>query len=127
MLKKSKTIICLLLFTFLPFAFSQKILAGTATDLRTVYPLAGNDRTLGYYISPLIRNSILGAALISFIMILVAGFTLIAGAGNSKDQEKGKKIATAGVSGLALVFTAYWIVRIVEVLTGVSILNNTSL
>jgi len=91
-------------------------------NIGDVYPLA-TGRTLGDYITPLVRFAVVGAGVIAFLLFLGGGIAMIAGAGNPQQQEKGQAALTAGVIGLALVVTAYWIVQIVQVLTGVNLLN----
>ncbi len=94
-------------------------------DIATAYPLAfGGTRTLGDYISPLLTTAMVGAGLISFLLIIGAGIAMISSAGNPQQNEKGKNAATAGVMGLGLVFGAFWIIRIIEVLTGIAILTS---
>jgi hypothetical protein len=91
-------------------------------NIGDVYPLASG-RTLGDYITPLVSFAVVGAGLIAFLLFLGGGIAMIAGAGNPQQQEKGRAALTAGVIGLALVVTAYWIVQIIEVLTGLNLLN----
>ncbi|OGY19047.1 MAG: hypothetical protein A2900_00875 [Candidatus Chisholmbacteria bacterium RIFCSPLOWO2_01_FULL_50_28] len=93
-----------------------------ALNIGSVYPLAGS-RTLGDYITPLLRFSIVAAGVISFLIFLAGGVAMISNAGNPKQVEGGKNAITAGIAGLVLVVTAYWIVQIVEVLTGLDLLN----
>jgi hypothetical protein len=96
----------------------------SAVNLSTTYGFAfGNTRSLTNYISPFLRTAIVGAGIISFLMIVGAGISIIAGAGDKQAQEKGKGAITAGVIGLALVFGAYWIIQIIQVLTGIDILS----
>lgn len=51
---------------------------------------------------------------------------LIIGAGNSdaKKSAQGKTMVTDALIGFAIVITAYFIVQIVEVTTGIKILNS---
>ncbi len=96
-----------------------------ALDIGSAYPFAmaiGN-RTLGEYITPIITFSILAAGVIAFLIFLVGGVTVIAGAGNPKQTESGKNAITAGVIGFVLVVTAYWIIQIIEVITGLNLLE----
>jgi len=96
--------------------------AHAAFNIGDVYPLASG-RTLGDYITPLVSFAVVGAGLIAFLLFLGGGIAMIAGSGNPQQQEKGRSALTAGVIGLALVVTAYWIVQIVQVLTGLNLLN----
>jgi len=96
-----------------------------ALNIGDIYPLANaiGNRTLGNYITPLLRASIVGAGVIAFLIFLGGGVMIIANAGNPKQVESGKNAITAGITGLVLVITAYWIIQIVEVLTGLDLLN----
>lgn len=92
-----------------------------ALDIGSVYPLT--KFSLGQYVTSLLAASIAGAGVIALLLFIGGGVTIIAGAGNPQRQERGKSAITAGVIGLVLVITAYWIVQIVEVLTGLKLLN----
>ena len=95
-----------------------------AFSLCEEYPFAfGGTRTIGNFIAPFLYTAIIGAGLVSFILIVGAGVTMIASAGDKQAQEKGKNAITAGVIGLVLVFAAYWIIEIIQVLTGIDILQ----
>lgn len=92
-----------------------------ALDIGSVYPLTGF--TLGQYVTSIVTFAVVLAGLIAFLLFIGGGVMMIAGAGNPQRQERGKAAIAAGVIGLALVVTAYWIVQIVEVLTGLNLLN----
>ena len=66
-----------------------------------------------------------GAGLILFFMIVFGGFTIIMNANDSHKMDEGKKTITAAIIGLVVLFAAYWIIQIIQVVTGVSILNST--
>ncbi len=44
-----------------------------------------------------------------------------AGSGDAKKAEQGKSALTAAVAGMAVIFCAWWIIRIIEFITGVKI------
>ena len=50
---------------------------------------------------------------------------MIAGAGKSdpKTVETGKKAATSALIGFIVVFSAYWIVKLIETITGLSLIS----
>lgn len=103
------------------FQFPTPVFAGSKSYDISNFLLAG--RTLGEYVSPLLNAAIVGAGVIAFILVLAGGLGMITSAGNTQQQEKGKNAATAGVMGLVLVISAYWIIRIIEVITSLNILN----
>lgn len=61
------------------------------------------------------------AGLILFVMIVWGGFEMISGA-TSKGIEAGRQRVTAAVVGFLLLFVAYWVFQIVEVIFGLQIL-----
>lgn len=62
------------------------------------------------------------AGLILFIMIIWGGFEMVAGATNKKAMDQGRERITAAVIGFLMLFTAYWLVKVVETIFGVKIL-----
>ena len=44
-----------------------------------------------------------------------------AGKGESQQAEKGKKIVTNTLIGFLVIFLSYWIIQIVEIVTGIPI------
>jgi len=81
--------------------------------------------TLGKIISDLLDNVYLLAGIILFILLIVGGLSFIMGAGeeNPEKAKKGKQAITAALIGFVIIFCSFWIIRIIEVLTGLSILN----
>lgn len=80
-------------------------------------------------VSSLVSNIVVGAISIAGIALL---FLLIAGgigimAGSSQQNpeaiEKGKKAATSALIGFIVVFAAYWIVKLIEAITGLSLIG----
>jgi hypothetical protein len=48
---------------------------------------------------------------------------MISSAGNPQKNQQASSAITAGVVGLVLVFSAYWIIQLLEALTGLALLN----
>ncbi|MBD3250847.1 MAG: hypothetical protein GF381_04760 [Candidatus Pacebacteria bacterium] len=63
------------------------------------------------------------AGLILFVMLVWGGFEMLTGAASKKSQDSGKQRITAALIGFLLLFSSYWIVQIVEAITGVTILG----
>lgn len=76
--------------------------------------------TPAFLVNLLVRNIFAIGAVILFFMILLAGFQFIAG--GKKGMENAKQIISAALLGFLLMFSAYWIVQIVKLLTGANIL-----
>lgn len=76
-------------------------------------------------ISSLLTNAIVVAGIILLGLILFGGFGMIAsaGSGDSKKAEQSKKTITSAVIGFLVVFCAYFIIQIIQTVTGSQILN----
>lgn len=86
----------------------------------------GKTSSLGDLISIFLKVSFVIAGVFVLVLFLVAGFSIIASAGtnNPEAAEKGKNAATAAVIGFFVIFAAYWIVRIIEVVSGNNFITN---
>ena len=76
-------------------------------------------------VSAIIAGSLSIAGVILLILLIGGGIGMIAGAGKSDPQsvEKGKKTATSALIGFIVVFCAYWIVKLIELITGLNLLG----
>jgi hypothetical protein len=81
----------------------------------------GQTVTIGNLVSIVISASFVIAGIILLFFLVIGGIGIIAGAGNDNPEqlEKGKKAVTSAVVGFIIVFVAYWVIRIIEVMTGV--------
>ena len=81
--------------------------------------------TIASLVSVLTNNAIAFAAVISLIIIIIAGFGIIAGAGSgdSKKMEQGKQTLTMAILGLIIVVFALWIIQIIGLVLGINVLN----
>jgi len=59
------------------------------------------------------------AGVLIFLLIFYAGFKFISQGTKGKEEAKG--IVTAAIVGLIIMLSAYWVLQIVKVLTGVDI------
>ena len=104
----------------------NRLLAQVAID-----PSLGNNTvsttfpTINSFLSVLLRNSLTLIGVIMLGLLISGGLMFIIGAGSddSKKSAQGKAIITDAVIGFCVVFLAYFIVQIVEVITGLKILN----
>jgi len=76
-------------------------------------------------INNILPNVYIASGLVIFIMIVFGGFTIIAGAGNPDKIKDGSKTITSAIIGLLVLFASYWIIQIIQVVTGASILNSS--
>lgn len=70
-------------------------------------------------INLIVQNLFVIGGVVIFFLIIYAGFKFIQN--GSKGKEEAQKILTSAVVGAIVMFCAYWIVKIVEVLTGVNL------
>lgn len=83
-------------------------------------PLDGSTVNPGEFITILLRNIISISAVVFTLLALGGGFAMIMGAGNDNPQQaaKGKQAVTAAVIGFVIIFTSFWIVQAIGILTG---------
>lgn len=73
-------------------------------------------KALGSFIFPI-------AGIILFVVLLLGGFQMLTGATNSKSLDEGKQRITAAIMGFLLLFAAYWIAQLLELIFGIRILS----
>lgn len=81
--------------------------------------------SVGQLVSALLPNVYLFASILLFLYAAVGGFMIITGAGDADSTENGKSALTNAIIGFVIIFVSYWIIQIVEVITGISIFNST--
>ncbi len=79
--------------------------------------------TLGDIIGGLLPYLLTLAGLILFGMLIAGGFTMLAGAADKEAQESGKKQITSALAGFLIIFLAYWIAQILQVIFKINILS----
>jgi hypothetical protein len=79
----------------------------------------------GSLVNIIVKNAFVFAGIITFFLLVFGGLSVImgAGAGDSKKMESGKKTITGAVIGLLVVFAAYWIIEILQKITGIKLLG----
>jgi len=77
-------------------------------------------------INLIVKNSITIAGIILVALLIFGGITFImsAGSGDSKKADQGKKTITAALIGFVVVIFSYVIIKIIETITGLHILDN---
>jgi VIT1/CCC1 family predicted Fe2+/Mn2+ transporter len=82
-------------------------------------------RSIGGLISVILPNLYVLAGLILLFFLIFGGLTVILGAGkgDSAQTEKGKKTLTNTLIGFLVIFASYWIIQLLEIITGVAIFN----
>jgi hypothetical protein len=85
--------------------------------------------TASSLVSLILQNAITVAGVIMLVLLISGGVMFIIGAGNqdSKKSAQAKSMITDALIGFAVVLFAYFIIQIIETITGLNILNNTTL
>jgi hypothetical protein len=85
----------------------------------------GQTTGLSNLVSIIVSNALVLAGIILLFFFIFGGISMIAGAGrdNPEQAAKGKQAVTSALVGFIIVFAAYWIVRIIEIITGVNFIT----
>lgn len=86
-----------------------------ARGIEELYP------DLGSLINVIVPNLFLLAGVIFLFLLILGGFSIIS-SGSSKGVEEGQKKITTAIIGFLIMFSAFWIVQIVELITGIEII-----
>lgn len=83
-------------------------------------PEKGGFKSLGDLVSFLLPKFLILGGIIFFIMVIMAGFAILAGAGSEDAAAKTKwhQILTSALIGLIIMFVAYWVLQIINFVTG---------
>lgn len=76
----------------------------------------------GGIISRVLRFAFPIAGLILFVMLVWAGFEILSQASTGKSIQQGSQRATAAIIGFVLLFASYFIMQVVEIIFGITIL-----
>lgn len=113
--------------TIIPQAYAACDPGSGAIDLGDCYTLGvGGDAVNSIYTNPtvlvntIISTLYVAGGIIFFFMIIYSGFKFISAGTKGKDEAK--TIITTAVGGLVIMFVAYWIVKIIEVVTGTKLI-----
>lgn len=84
-----------------------------------------NPDGISVYVSNIITGAISIAGIILVFLLIGGGIAMISGAGKSdpKTVEQGKKAATSALIGFIVVFSAFWIVKLIELITGLNLIG----
>lgn len=79
---------------------------------------------VGKLVSNVLTAALSLAGIILIVYFIIGGIGIMAGAGNDNPEQaaKGKKAATSAAIGFVVVFAAYWIVQLIEVITGLNLI-----
>lgn len=92
----------------------------------TTFSPAGSFNTIASLVNTIIPNVLVIAGVVFLLIIIFAGFQLIAaGQVDPQKWEKTRQTLTQAVIGLIIIVVAYWLVLIIQQVTGVNITNPT--
>lgn len=98
---------------------------GDMLKLQGNTPITGEYDSVSTLFNNIVPNLYIAAGLVIFFMIVFGGFMIISNAGNADKTQEGSKIITSAIIGLLVVFASYWIIQIIQVVTGIQILNSS--
>jgi len=95
-----------------------KLPLGNGTVISTQYK---DPATL---ISIIVKNGLTVAGIILLVLFVVGGFMMISsgGSGDQKKAAQAKALVTDALVGFLVIFLSYFIIQIIEVITGLTIL-----
>ena len=79
--------------------------------------------SIGGFISAVLPNIYVIASLILFILLIAGGFSIIASGDDPQQKGKGAKAVTSAVIGFIIIFASFWIIKLIEFITGVEIFS----
>lgn len=99
---------------------------GTATKIKGSVGVSDKYNNFGTLINLILKNSITIAGIIFVALLIFGGITFImsAGSGDSKKTDQSKKTITAALIGFVIVVFSYAIIKIIETITGLDILQS---
>jgi len=78
---------------------------------------------IGSIITQLLPYILVLAGLILFILLIIGGFGLLTSGGSPDKVKAAQGKITSAVIGFVIIFISYWLVRILEIVLGISILG----
>lgn len=99
-----------------------------AVGLETIYTpggqMGGSGATISKLVVPLLANTLILGGLLTFFVILFAGFNFITGAGDKAKVAQAQNTLTYAIMGLVLIVSAYVITLFVSSLLGFTALKD---
>lgn len=97
-----------------------------AVNIKDVFAPASTFNDFGSIVSVIVKNAVVFAGIISFVLLILGGFGVIvgAGSGDTKQLEQGKKAITGAVIGLLIVVLSVLIVQVIATITGAAVLKQ---
>lgn len=100
-------------------------------ELEKAYILSGEKTVADVFSTPadlinkiLLPNMFVFAGFIMFALFIGGGLTILMSGGDPKGSEKGMQTIKTAITGFLIIFAAYWIMQIIEIVTGVKVLKS---
>ena len=86
----------------------------------------GQTRGVGSLISLILTAAISLAGIVVLFYFVMGGFKIITSAGKNdpKSHAEGKEAITWAIIGFVIIFAVYWIIRFIEIISGVPFITN---
>lgn len=84
-------------------------------------------RSIGQLISVILPNVYVIAGVILFLIFVFWGIRYLTSGGNPEETAKANKAITTALIGFVIVFASYWLIQIVQIITGLNILGGGGL
>lgn len=97
---------------FVTVPLSDKMVLKDGSQVRQIFNSTDD------MVNLIVKVVFVAAGLVLFFMIVGAGFALIQG--DSKDKDKAKSTMTSAAIGFIVMFSAYWIMQIIQIITGIN-------
>lgn len=109
----------------LAFNIGEEFMLGGTEGIKDI----GEYGSIGALISSVLPNIYILAGIILFLLLIGGGLSIILSAGqeNPEGAAKGKKAITAALTGFLIIFASYWIIQIIQVISGIDILGGGGL
>ena len=78
---------------------------------------------IGSIITQLLPYILVLAGLTLFILLIIGGFGLLTSGGSPEKMKAAQGKITSAVIGFVIIFISYWLMRILEIVFGISILG----
>jgi hypothetical protein len=92
-----------------------------STSIGSVFPVGPGQAGFFPFFWTIIKNVYILTGIVLLVMIIVGGIGMIANAGNSEKQKQSSQTISSALIGYLIMFVAYWLVKIIEVITGKTI------
>ena len=83
--------------------------------------------SIGEFITAILPNVLMASGVLLFFLLIGGGFAIMTGGDNPQQKAQGSKAITSAVIGFILVFAAFWIIQIIQFITGVPIFEGTEI